>query len=356
MIILPFSLLRKMFSENVTLMELCTLPHGSLAWNPELTALWTEVAGRCGEPDPFSCTPAWQLAFHDAFEPARHLLIHADTENVLAFAELFLTSGHIILTPLETHWVSGCPMLGPHSDEILEQVLPALSRIYGGRPPCLLIGGMGVDSPLAKRLFRRFSGRFRFLEQPVSLQRSASLDGGLDGYLSRRSANFRSKMKKAHRRAEAQGVMFERAVPSTPDEADRTYARMLSVEEKSWKGRDHCGMAESPSKEFYHVMIRRLSLYRGGRVIFATHDGSDIGFIFGGVADKYYRGQQFSYDMTWRDFSIGDLLQLEQLSWLCEEQVIRYDMGMSDDPAMAYKTHWAEMEQIQRTWLLIPQS
>ena len=36
--------------------------------------------------------------------------------------------------------------------------------------------------------------------------------------------------------------------------------------------------------------------------------------------------------------SIGNLLQLEQVRWLCEEGVERYDMG----PVMDYKRSWME--------------
>ncbi len=336
------------------LMELFTLPQGSLHWNPELTARWTAIAAASGRPDPFSCTPAWQLAFHDAFDPSRRLLIHEEEGNILAFAELTLLTGQIILVPVEAHWISASPLLGPYADECFLSHLPDILREYRGFPPCFLIGGLEEQSDVIPRLFHIAGRMFRFLKQPISLQRSASLEGGLDGYLSRRSANFRAKMKKAGRKAAAEPIRFERVVPSTVEEADITYRRMIAVEEKSWKGRDHCGMTESPSLEFYHAMMRRLSLYRGGRVIFAVHDGKDIGFIFGGMAGTCYRGQQFSYDADWKAFSVGDLLQMEQLAWLCEEGALRYDMGMSDHPSMAYKRHWAELEQSLHAWLLVP--
>ena len=56
--------------------------------------------------------------------------------------------------------------------------------------------------------------------------------------------------------------------------------------------------------------------------------------------DSIYRGQQFSFDDEWRSASLGSLLQMQQLQWLCEEGVARYDMG----PVMQYKHHWAEMQ------------
>lgn len=337
-------------------MELRIQSHGSLDWSPESVRLWNDIAGRSGRPDPFCCTPAWQMAFHDAFSPSRRLLLHVEEKNVLAFAEMALSSGRPCLVPLESHWLSGCPLLGPEAEEMFAWACALLPRVYANTVPAFLISGLEEKSPLLLNLQTRFKGIFRFIPQPDLLQRSASLEGGMDGYLSRRSANFRAKMKKARRKAEAKGVTFERFIPSSPEEADTIYARMLAVEEKSWKGIEHCGMTETPSRQFYHAMIRRLSLYRGGRVMFAVHGGTDIGFIFGGLAGAHYRGQQFSYDADWKSFSIGDLLQMEQLGWLCEENILRYDMGMSDIPAMAYKAHWAEREQALTAWLLLPVS
>ena len=334
--------------------DFLSLPHGSLHWNPELVQRWTDLAPQSGKPDPFSCTPAWQLAFHDAFAPSRRLLIEEEEGNLMAFAEMALPSGRIIFVPVESHWISGCPLLGAEAEELLVRFFRRILQSPGAVPPAFLISGMERGSTLLLRLYQKL-GRFcRFLEQPLSLQRCASLEGGMDGYLSRRSANFRSKMKKARRKTLEQGVVFERHTPLSPEEADRLYSRMLAVEEQSWKGRDHCGMTETPSREFYHAMIRRLSLYGGARVMFATHEGRDIGFIFGGMAGPYYRGQQFSYAADWKAFSIGDLLQMEQILQLCDEGAVRYDMGMSDHPSMAYKSHWAEQEQVLQAVVLLP--
>ena len=101
-------------------------------------------------------------------------------------------------------------------------------------------------------------------------------------------------------------------------------------------------------------MIRRLAVRGAARVMFARHEGRDIGFIFGGMLGPCYRGQQFSYDAAWKDLSIGNLLQVEQVRWLCEEGAVRYDMGTASGEAMAYKRHWTEMHPVSQTWFLRP--
>lgn len=140
------------------------------------------------------------------------------------------------------------------------------------------------------------------------------------------------------RRADHYGIEFERNVPVTQIDAEETYKRMLAVEAVSWKGIQKCGMIEQPSNDYYACMLRRLAMSGRGRVIFAQHEGRDIGFIFGGMAGTVYRGQQFSYSDEWQAHSIGNLMQLQQIQWLCEEGATRCDMG----PLMDYKHHWTE--------------
>jgi CelD/BcsL family acetyltransferase involved in cellulose biosynthesis len=111
-------------------------------------------------------------------------------------------------------------------------------------------------------------------------------------------------------------------------------------------------MAEPPAREFYSAMIRRLSQRAQARVIMARYEGRDIGYIFGGLAGKIYRGQQFSYDDAWKEFSIGNLMQCEQIAWLCEERLVRYDMGPIVGRGMGYKAHWTEQRIPFQCWRL----
>lgn len=335
-------------------MKFRVLDNGTLYWEPTFCRAWTALGSDLRQLDPFACTPAWQLAYHDAFTPQRRLLIETDGNNIVAFSEFIDEDGRVFLLPLESMWLSGCPVLGPQGLQFLARVLGFCMHEYQGRLPCLVISAVQPDGLFEEELWRSFHNEYVFHVHPVAEQRAASLRGGYDGYLSRRSANLRSKLKKARRRAAERGVTFERHQPLSIAEADDMYARMLDVEQRSWKGIGQCGMAESPSKEFYCNMMRRLALTGSGRIIFARYEGQDIGFIFGGMAKSVYRGQQFSFDNAWRSYSIGNLMQAEQIQWLCEEGAVRYDMGMSGDPRMAYKQHWAEQTLLLRTFVLIP--
>ncbi len=112
-------------------------------------------------------------------------------------------------------------------------------------------------------------------------------------------------------------------------------------------------MDQEPSTSFYKKMIHRLASTNSARIIFAKQGEQDIGYIFGGLAGRVYRGQQFSYANDWREYSIGNLLQSEKIQWLCEERCRRYDMGPVSGPKMEYKRHWTEKQGHLQSWMLV---
>ncbi len=330
-------------------MNFITLPPHT--W-PEQTPTWTNAALNTEQADPFCNTPTWQLAFHDAFAPERRLLVEESCGSVIAFAENIFASEQIFLTPLEPSWFFGCPLLGKDAVHLFAEALGFLGEVYTRVFPKIAISGIRPSGNLGRLLLRHLGGKFDFFLHSKSTQCSASLLGGVDGYLSRRSANHRAKLKKAVKKAREKGIFFERLDPSSPEEVKTVYSRMLAVERTSWKGIGRCGMGEDGVKEFYAGMMDRLVLSKSGRVIFARYEDTDIGFIFGAMAGEIYRGQQFSYTADWQDFSIGNLMQIEQIVRLCEEGIKRYDMGPLSGPRMGYKAHWTENSIPIQTWIL----
>lgn len=334
-------------------MELEYITEEEAPWRPDLCRVWERSVDLASQPDPFCCAPIWQLSAHRAFAPGRRVLAQSTEDSALVLAEAFLSSGQPLLTSLEAHWLFGCPLQGPDAIGLLAEALAVMSHSYG-HLPALLLGGIVPGSRRARELYACCESLFTIYLAGECIQGGASLEGGLDGFLSRRSANLRSKWRKSCRRAADRGVTFERSCPTDTAEADAVYARMLAVERRSWKGVGHCGMTESPAREFYADMIRRLAVRGTARVMFARHEDQDIGFIFGGMLGPCYRGQQFSYDAAWKDLSIGNLLQVEQIRWLCEEGAVRYDMGTASGEPMAYKMHWTEAHPTSQTWFLQP--
>jgi hypothetical protein len=309
---------------------------GSLAEFDAPDSVWNRAAAQSAQGDPFCCRTEWCLSFHEAFHPRRPLHLRTDGSSVVAFAERLHLDVGPVLEPLESLWLFGCPLLGQHGIELLDAFFEERRAL--GTAPQMLLSGLLPGSPLLRLVARTFGSRCEVLHLEPALLVSASLEGGLDGWLARRSGHFRRRLRHAAQRAAARGVRFERCVPRGAGDAAAIHERLLAVERSSWKGIGRCGMAEPPACHFYGRMLHRLALAGAARVMFARHGDADIGFVFGGLAGAVYRGQQFSFAEDWRAASIGNLLQFEQLRWLGEESAVRYDMG----PLMDYKRHWTE--------------
>ena len=298
--------------------------------------------------DPLCCRTEWQLSYLDAFLPKHvHCVFRERHGSVLAFCQGSMSDGRSVLVPIDHSWKYGAPLLGDYAVLLLADLLrePAFRVI----PPAVLLTGLTPGGERHTELQGQFARTHAIERDGSVLQCSASLDGGYDGWLSRRSGHFRRRLRAAERNAAASGVVFERCVPRDGREARSVFARMVAIELQSWKGIGECGMEQPESRVFYSRMLERLARTAAGRVVFAVHDGVDIGFVFGGLVNGIYRGQQFSYVESFKSASIGNLLQQEQLRWLGEEGAHRYDMG----PMMDYKAHWTEERvRMESLWLV----
>jgi hypothetical protein len=315
---------------------------------------WNRLALATPQPDPFSSTTPWQLSFRDSMDPRPPIVLRQCEDGLIHFARHTAPSGRIVFGPIEREWFFGCNLLGPSAIELLAKLMDDL-RGDAAAPFCsFAVSGLDPHGPLLPALRKRFGGRFQFRLFRGGVQCGASLEGGFDGYLARRSGNFRRNLKRARQRADEAGIGFTRHCPSSVEAAETLYARMIAVERTSWKGLSFRGMDQPSTYHFYRRMLRRLARSGDARVMLATQDGRDVGFILGGMAGGIYRGQQFSYEQASAELSIGNLLQAEQISWLCEQGATRYDMGPLDDFLMAYKFHWTELQMPIQAWVLHP--
>ncbi|MBL8725421.1 MAG: GNAT family N-acetyltransferase [Planctomycetes bacterium] len=301
---------------------------------------WNRAVDPAGTVDTLCARTEWLWSFHEVFLPARPLLCWQRGDDLLAFAASRVPGIGPVFEPIETHWLFGACLLGTGATRLLWDVLVALQRGQPAHAPrAVLVSGLVDAEPLLEQGAAVGLPVFGQTLAPVQL-RSASLAGGIGGWLMRRSGHFRRRLRAGLRRVDAEGVTAERHCPSDATSAAELYERMLDVERRSWKGLGACGMAEPGSREFYGVMLRRLAAGGHARVLFARHRGHDVGFVFGGCVDGIYRGQQFSFDASWTHHSLGNWLQWQQLLWLTEAGAERYDLG----PLMDYKVHWAEQE------------
>jgi CelD/BcsL family acetyltransferase involved in cellulose biosynthesis len=244
-------------------------------------------------------------------------------------------AGFPYIEPVELAWGLAAPLIGADVDALVEEVVATLA---GRRTWQLaIISGHTADGPQRRALERAMPESWERRQGTPTLRHVASLDGGVDGFLSRRSRELRKSIRKTLRAAQADGVTFE-SVRATTEQAAVLYERIQNVEAKSWKSLEGVGISQGSMRDFYAAMLPRLCARGEQRTIFARRNDTDIGFILGAVFQAEYRGLQFSYDDTYSHLGIGGLLQYHQVIDLVAEGVGRYDLGTEMD----YKRKWAE--------------
>lgn len=296
--------------------------------------------------DHFCSSSTWILPAHSAF--------HADDEVIaarLGDGFLALTRGQApglgpFLAPLEAMWGLACPLVGARPTPLARAAADLVSTLSDWR--LLWLSGLLRDGPLFTSLARALS-RYELRLGPITQRFRASLDGGFDGWLGRRSPLFRKRLRASLRLAE-RDLDFEwlTAPVSSRTEAQSLFSRIHAVETRSWKGLDGTGFVAGDMRRFYELMVPELAAAGRLRVLFARQDGQDVGVCFGGVLAHAYRGLQNSFDDRFRDRSLGNVLQAETIRRLCDEAITTYDLGSGMD----YKARWAE-EIFETTALLV---
>jgi len=286
--------------------------------------------------DRFCSSAAWILPAARALMPPRQSWIHRGEHGWLTAMLGRHPSGIAYVEPMELAWGMACPLIG---EDPVTLAAEAASEIAARRDwNVMLLAGMTADGALLPALLRTLPPRIerRFGQSTVRLV--ASLEGGVDGFLARRSRNFRKALRAAERDAGAAGITFESVHVGSAEAAEALYARILDVELRSWKGDEGVGIHPGPMNRFYAEMLPRLAERGRQRTWFARLDDRDIAYCMGAVFDGEYRGLQFSYDRTMERYSLGSLLQLRQIEELVGTSVRRYDLGQD----MEYKRRWAE--------------
>jgi hypothetical protein len=285
--------------------------------------------------DRFCSSASWVIPAARALMPPRRSWIHRGAHGWLLCMRGSHPSGVAYLEPLELAWGMACPLIGGDPLALADEVAAALAERRDWN--VMLLPGLAPDGAMLPALLRALPARLERRFGQATLRHVASLDGGVDGFLARRSRNLRKAMRAAARDAAAAGITFE-TVRVGADDAAALYQRILAVEVRSWKGADGVGIHQGPMNKFYGEMVPRLAARGRQRTVFARHDGRDVAYCLGAVFDGEYRGLQFSYDAAYERYSLGGLMQLAQIAELAADGVRRYDLGQE----MEYKRRWAE--------------
>jgi len=302
------------------------------------------------EIDAFCSRSAWILSFYDAFRPDAALHVAREGDAFVALAAQNEPQIGVVLQPLETMWGFASPLVGAGSCDLLRELLDdSATRV--GRVP-LLLSGIPLTRTRLEPLLRMLAERFALRPLAETVRFQASLDAGFDAWLARRKPGFRRNLRAARRRTREAGVRFESARPADAAATAAAYERVLAIERDTWKTRSGNGVDRGPMRDFYARMLPRLALRGELRVLFATRDSSDLGYLYGGVAGPLFRGLQFSFREAARELGLGNVLQAEMLERLCAEGIAVYDLGSQSE----YKRRWAEPGLVTAGLLARPRS
>lgn len=295
--------------------------------------------------DRYCSSSLWAAPAQAAFAPhAQPYIAHSDAGYVAMMA--IRVQGGTVAVPLEASWGLASPFVGPDPAALVD-LLVELDRQQPLRG--LFLSGLargGVAQRAAIRAFVRAGRRVGI--GPDTPRRVADLSGGLDGFLSRRSARFRANLRRAERKAYAAGFTWSYLAPTKG--ADDLFERILAVERRSWKGREGLGIDDGDACDFYRDVTARLVARGALRVVFIESEGQDRAYVFGGLLGDTYRGLQVSFDHEFADFALGNLAQYAMIQGLCEEGLAAYDLG-TDIP---YKHHWSEAGLTTLTVAVLP--
>jgi len=303
--------------------------------------------------DHYCSSSHWILPALRAFHPDHEPWLYRGLDGK-SWAAMALGNSPAVgrfVAPLESMWGLSSPFVGEDEEAVALQVA-ALLRAREKDWDALWLSGIRRPSWVFDTLVRSFGARYRLGLGPTTKRHVASLDGGWDGYLSRRRSSFRRNLRRSERMADAAGITFQRHTTTRDTRAVmELFDRVLAVERRSWKGMSGQGIDTGAMVDFYREMLPDLARRGRFRAVFAKDPvGNDVGFVFGAVFAGTFRGLQVSFDDGFRPMSLGNVMQAQMIRLLCEEGVGYYDLG-SDLP---YKTRWAEPGLITVTVAVLP--
>ena len=300
---------------------------------------WKSACAGRHDLDRFCSSPLWALPLNDAFAGGSPVFVYTDQDTpgeIAVFTERRVRGG-VLVTPVDGMWLLGTPLLSRTPQLLLSRLVKywATHPVEGVRQ--IMVSGLYPTNPLHD------SDVWRHLHawnSEPSGRMVASLEDGMDGFMRRRSKNFRSRLRRTVKAAARDGFEVEYMPETLPQEAAQDLMRrVFAIEESSWKGKAGRGIDSGGMQRFYELMVPMLAREGRLRGLFLTRDGQDAAYLFGAFFDSYFRGLQFSYQAE-ESLGLGNVCQYHMIERLVEQGCTHYDLGQ----AMKYKSRWAEEE------------
>lgn len=290
--------------------------------------------------DRFWSSGAVALAAKAAFFPEDESYVFDTEVGFIAFMRTEVDD-ESVLVPLGSASDMSCTLVGSETNQLARVMWQCLEALEP-RPAHAAITGIGPETPLFWALMHSAPNGFRAVATDVSHTcYRASLDGGWDGFLGRRSKRFRGALRRCERRAVEVGVEFEHRRVFAGDSWRLDLERMLAIETRSWKPVQGAGLARAGMPGFCEAVMWWAARTGRLRVSFASWGGEDIAYAFGACIDETFYGVQMSFDRDLAHLSPGNLVQADLIRELVHEGVGWYDLG-TDREGLFYKSRWGE--------------
>ena len=285
--------------------------------------------------DHFCSSLPWLLSAREAFQGDLRPVLRSFRNGYLVLLETHHSQWGPLLLPLEASWCFACPLIGPDPRETVSRFFQFMTQPSSNWKTAF-IPGMAKDSVQYREILHQFSPGFDLFHGPTVGRMRASLAGGLDGFLSRRSAKFRNNLRRAEKRCQGEHIEFR--LNESCAQWSAAFQLFMEIESRSWKGLSQQGVDVGPMRDFYFKLMARHAAQEQVRWVVAYRHEEPVGYLMGAVIGGIYRGFQFSFDHRFANLSLGNLMQLRMIERCCSEGLDWYDLG-SDIP---YKRRWGE--------------
>lgn len=302
-------------------------------------AEYDRAVARADIVDRFCSLSDWVVPAKRAFHPDVPTLVYRMGAGWVPLMTFETTLGRTWM-PLEASWGLASALVSEEPARLSRQFAQVALENRDAWD-ALFLTGLKRGGRAFTQLVHAFGRGMRLGLGKPTVRYVASLEGGMDGWLGRRTRTFRKNLRAAARKC-PDTITFSCIANVPPDAVADLFTEVMSVEAKSWKGQSGVGVAEGPMRAFYAEMVPRLASRGALRITTARDpDGLLIGFVLGGLLGTAYRGLQISYADSYRHLSLGNLLQRTTIEGLASEGVLSYDLGTEKD----YKRFWAEEQR-----------
>lgn len=295
------------------------------------------------EIDGFCSSSRWVVPAHQTFQAGYTARIWSGDSGFAAFSRFEHPEVGPCLVPLESTWGLASPLILSDVRDGVRAFADAIEAAHDWN--MLLVAGLEPSSALFGAFATTFGRRFMLRRVSITRRVIASLAGGFDGFLGRRTRKFRANVRRAEERGREGGVRFERIGLDSPEQVEQMYPGVMAIEATSWKSLAGEGVDRDPMRSFILNVLQRSSSRDDVRLIVASVGDQPVGYLHGALTHRSFRGLQMSFDAALPHLSLGNLLQLEMLKWLTEaDAASSYDLGSE----LAYKFDWGE--HVFETW------